>query len=821
MSSLPTLLVAGRLRLADTTDTPAEGLTPIDYITKWCKDRMPEFGGRTASMADRVLIVRAETGSGKSTVLPVALFRILRSKDAPAGVKYRGPGVICTQPRVLTAIALSADVSAPHSPWNPDMIEGETVGFQTGPVSNRPRAGLIFATAGVLAVQLRAQEDSEIMGRYRFIIVDEVHERSLDGDMLMASLKGFYGRNVGNERLPFLILASATINPARYAEYFGVGSENVVEVIGRQYPIETTWPAQGTNNYPREAAEVAARIHESHPDDAASRADIMIFVPGALESTLVNTYLFKANRKWIEEEKGIAPMLILTINREVVISQTGDYPLVFEKPERLPLVGGRVPLRRVIIATVVAETGLTIDTLKYLIDAGWNRAREVYPPWLVEGVVTRPAARSRIQQRKGRVGRLFPGEFYPLYTQNVFDALDEQQLPEIVLVGPADIFLAIIREQQRQKLRLGAASPEFALEDLTLLDPPAPEAFAAANAIATAAGLVSLTAPLPDRWPVPVGATPGPLAARGYGLTQLGHIAAAFSRVSMEGARVLLAGLAWGVAASDLATAVAMFGSPLSSLLTTEERGLVNKQLPPGANALRAALPSYFTSRHGGGVASPPSESEMFYFRARLLIADDFAEAALIFDAFMRRLDSAQGDIAGVADWCEGIGLDFDALIDLARRRDQVIEEMIGAGLDPFRDASERLSTLTVERFVPGLSAFKRCLYDGLRTRLVRWRATHPEGAGYYTLQGGRVKTPDFLSDAMANRLRALRGARVAATDWKPLWLLTDTIRMKPAPQRAEDFAPPLLYVAETNLVSILDGFVDPDIDFTAPRTFP
>jgi hypothetical protein len=795
---------------------------------------MPEFGGRSASLADRILVVRAETGSGKSTTLPVAVFRILRSESTPAGRRYRGPGVICTQPRVLTAIALATDVSS--RPWNPDMVLGETVGFQTGPVSNKPPAGLVYATAGVLAVQLRNQEDADIMGRYRFILIDEAHERALDSDMTLMLLRNFYQRNAGNKQLPFLLLTSATFATRRYAEYFGVGAENIVEVIGRAYPIETHWPAQGTNNYPAEAAAVALRIHEEHPDDRPEQADILIFMPGGPESTAVAKALARPGAASSNEASASParrrPFLVLTINREVIVSQAGDYPLVFEKPERLPLIGGERPARRIIISTVVAETGLTIDTLRYVIDCGWSRTKEVYQPWGAEGIVTRPAPQSRVEQRKGRAGRLFPGDFYPLYTKNVHGALEAQQLPEIISVGVAEIYLAIVREQQRQKLRTGAP-PEFRVEDMTLLDPPPPEALLAASATAVALGFVSARAPLPRSWPPAelteaVLAAPGlgPLAlARGYGLTALGHIAALFARTPMEGVRAIFAGYMWGVAASDLITAVAMFGTPLPDLLVgrgREKKGATPSALPPGAAALRAALPPFLILRTGGGVTGvlPPSESEAFYFRARLLLADDFAEAILLFDAFALRIDASQGDVAAVTDWCTSVGLSFEAMLGIAIKRESIIEEMIVAGLNPFRAADRRLATLSIDEFTEGVCALKQCLYAGLSTRLLRWDPGHPEGPAYVSPQGLRVRTPGLFTDAMASRLKALHVTQGPAEALRPRWIITDQIRLMPAPPRSGDTGQPLLYIADTNLVSVLDGYIDPDPDFGCVRAF-
>ena len=862
--NLPTLLVPGSLRAGDGAPVgPTE--TPLAYIQGWLRRRMPEFGGRDTSPANRVLVVRAETGSGKSTILPVGVFRLLRSERTPASVRFSGAGVICTQPRVLTAIALATDVSAARQIGgatvriNPDMVLGETVGFQTGPVSNAAPSGLLYATAGVLAVQLRNMEDGEFMERYRFILVDEAHERSLDSDALLMLLRNFFERNAGNPRLPFLLLTSATFDTARYAEYFGVGPANVVEVAGRAFPITTHWPAQGTNDYPAEAAATVLRLHEAHLDDPPARADVLVFMPGAAEATAVVAALLAAQLRFeAEAAAGADPargaFLVLTLNREVVISQTGDFPLVFAPPASLPAVNGRRPVRRVVVATTVAETGLTIDTLRYVVDCGWSRTMELYPPEGVTGLLTRPAPRSRIKQRQGRAGRLFPGDFFPLYTEKVHAALDEQQLPEILATGPAELYLTFVREQQRQKLRTGRV-PEYRVEDLALLDPPPPESLLAANATAVALGFVAPRTALPRAWPPAsielLGAAPADgsvvsAAATGYGLTPLGHLAALFARVPMEGARILLAGPVWDAATSDLLTAVAMFTVSLPDLLSGRGRtrkGAAPSALPPGAAALRAALPSFLVARTmggggggdsgdgafggggavGGGVTgiTPPSESEAFYFRARLILGDDFAEAVLLYDAFAARIALTKGDLAAAAAWCEDVGLSFEAMLGVARRRDDLINDLIVAGINPFRALDRRLSVLPAAEFTAGLRAFKRCLYDGLRGRLLRYDpGTASVGPAYVSAQGLRVRTPSLFTDAMAGRLQALHVTPGPADTLRPVWILTDQLRLMPAPQRENDAAPPFLYVAETNLVSVMDGFVDPDPGFGGPRAF-
>jgi hypothetical protein len=136
----PTLLVKGSLSLSDKAKmAKANRDLPINYIILWLKKRMPEYGYNKANLEDRILIVRAETGSGKSTVLPVEVFRILRNKDTPISEKYTGQMVICTQPRISpttdNATRIAEELGVPieevsnntfvYSNYNPSLIDGQ------------------------------------------------------------------------------------------------------------------------------------------------------------------------------------------------------------------------------------------------------------------------------------------------------------------------------------------------------------------------------------------------------------------------------------------------------------------------------------------------------------------------------------------------------------------------------------------------------------------------------------------------------------------------------------------------------------------------
>jgi hypothetical protein len=785
--SKPTLLVAGNLKRPNLPD-----VIPVDYITQWVVSHNPDVGDR-ARPQDRILIVMSQTGSGKSTILPVALFRLLRSKDTPLGRKYLGKDVLCTQPRVATAVALATQ-DIPK--YNPDMIIKKTIGYQTGPATEKPEHGLIFATVGVLTQQLRTMEDSAIMARYKFIIVDEAHERSKDVDVTLMRLKMFYMRNEGNPKLPFLLLASATIDVGRYAAFFGLGNDNTVIIEGRTFPITDHFPEKGTNDFVKEAADVAIQIHEAS-DDPPEKADILIFAPGEAEIKDI----VKTLRDY--SEKSAKPFLVLIITREAVIEDTREYQQVFVPHADLPFIKGRPPVRRILVATNVVETGLTVHTLRYVIDSGWAKSVDVYQPYGIAGLIARPAPRSRILQRKGRAGRVFPGDFYPLYTRNVYESLEEQQLPEIITDGVMGVILDLVGEQQRQKLLRHEQVPEFRVEDIDMLDIPPVEALRSALEFTLAAGFVSPSTVISESYSG---------TKMGYGLTWMGKIAGRFSRTPLEGVRAILSCYVWGCSILDMITIVALFGKPIGSLLISEEA----KKDPRGSRAVYACLPPFLSAKFGGladdekGIQIPPSEAEMTLYRSRLIVADDFIEELLIVEAFIAQLNGSGGNIGALGEWCANLGLSVEALIDVVTYRETIIEEALIAGLDPFWGGNYRIHASTIETFTSTVMRIKRCLYDGLRSNLLKY----DEKSNTYRMRFGlEVEVPAAFTDKEISKLMliGIEGVR------KPQYILTDKIEIK-LNKRSATGKTPIIYRLKTSLISVLDGFVNVDADYLSPR---
>jgi HrpA-like RNA helicase len=810
MSKLPTLLVPGSLSV---NGIQLSDEIPVKYIINWLKLRMPEYGSIKFDVNNRILIVRAKTGSGKSTILPVEIFRILRDSSTAVAKQYVGPSVICTQPKIITAMSLAYDVSS--RPWNPDMVLSRTVGYHTGPFSERSRSGLLYATSGILMTQLRHHSDAEIMERYRFILIDEAHERSTDSDMVLMMLRNFYARNIGNKMLPFLILTSATYNPILYSEYFGIGPDNIIEITGRAQPIEVRWPKTGVNDFPIAAAETAIMIHEENMSDLPYQADVLIFLPGISEITRAADRLNESLGRFTTN-----PYMVIIIDSVSISSQGPAFKQVMMPPDQIPWIRGHRPVRRIILSTNVAETGLTIDTLKYVIDSGWTKSMETYPLSGATGLIARPIQKNNAIQRFGRCGRLFPGIVYPLYLESTFNGLSQRQVPHIITEGIHSIFIAIVSEQHRQKIR-SSQHPDFRTEHISMIDSPPAESFIMSNSIATELGFMSLDAPLPTTWPpvefeLAICERPDiSPQMRGCGLTALGQLASKFNKLTMEGIRVLFSGHVHMASMSDLITAVSMFTYTTKSLFMRESP---SGGLPIHAAALRESLPLFVVDKHakvGGSAALPPTEYEEFYYRSKLLIADDFIESILIVTKFMNMVNQCAGDLRKLSEWCRSVQLNMAQLFAISAIRATVIADLIAAGMNPYHNAEYQISDSTEKTFSTRILCIKKCLYSGLRTHLLTLDA---ELGLYRTQQNELVKTDPLFSDALRARLNAI-DVTIDGENAKPKWIMTDRLSLELV-GRDRRGQQPIMYSINASMVSVLDGFIQPDSTFNAPRRF-
>ena len=743
---LPTLLVKGSIEGIDEV--------PITYITNWLKNHMYEYGHASATLNDRILVIQAKTGSGKSTILPVEVFRILRNKDVPLGTRYTGQKVICTQPRVLTAIELAKDVTV----RNKDMVVGLTVGYHTKPAVEKPRTGLIYATLGILSRQLTVFTDEMLMKEYKFIIIDEAHERTMGSDIALFMLYHFYKRNVGNKNLPFLILTSATIDTKKYADYFNISYDNMILISGQSYDIITNWAPNDINNLLMYTCDVVKNI--CLINDPVDKADVLIFVPGAKETKSLIEALKKLQ---------ISNVLILKLDSGAVEHNTYDYKMLFTDQNNLPKKNNKIP-RRIIVSTAVAETGLTIGTCKYVIDYGYHRSMETYPLYNATGLITKPAPQSRITQRRGRVGRLFDGVFYPTYTEESYNLLDKQQLPEIFTSSNEYNYVHLVFHKILGKLEI---------DKLNLLDPPSIETFINANSIATLLGFIDNNSLL----------------------TNLGKIASKFSSISMEHAKIIFSGFINNVAILDLVTICALMKSDKERLFMTfrkykkhmEENNLeYNKSIPCcDGYALHESLPKFIME----------GSTDEYYYKYKLLICDEFIESLFIFESFINIIMKYK-DVELVEMWCMDNCLNFSELQTVYYNRESIIDELLASGIDILYNNEFRIIHQDEIKFMESLINIKKCIYEGLKNNII----IYDEDTKFYKSLKGDLRiivNSSILNTQLQNKLYAAG----TITDYiTPKYMITDRFII------SQNMSEEIMYSINTNYISILDGYIYPDL---------
>jgi HrpA-like RNA helicase len=417
---------------------------------------------------------------------------------------------------------------------------------------------------------------------------------------------------------------------------------------------------------------------------------------------------------------------------------------------------GYRPKRRVILSTNVAETGLTLDGLKYVIDAGYNKETEYNPVYGTMALITKPAPRSRIRQRRGRSGRKFPGVFYPMYSFQIHESLPLLQFPQILTNDISTIMMDIIREQLKTKKRAGL--PEvFRVSDIDMIDCPTPDAIADAMWRLYNMGFVS-----PDS-----DAGPGT-----YNLTPLGELGSLMGGLPPELARMILAGYSWKVSPLDLISIAVWINLDAEPGLrgTTPEWAKENPNKPPPGITWENVYGKLMDAEPAG--------------RLRALVGDHFMDGMFLAAALMKTLADGTLDSAAarLRSFCDDSFLSYDRCIALLQQRDKIIEALLTEGFDLSGE-----SFIDIGLSVEYLTRVKYCIYDGYRSHLLTL-----VGETYRTAKGLEVVPPSNL---------------YPETKVKPKYLLYHQLELS-LNKKTNIFRP------KVSIVSVLDGFIAPDANF-------
>ena len=393
-----------------------------------------------ALLANQVIIVCGETGSGKTTQLPKICLELGRGTKGLIGH---------TQPRRIAASATARRIASElGTPL------GENVGYKIRFTDKLSRgASVKLMTDGIL---LAETQGDRLLKQYDTIIIDEAHERSLNIDFLLGYLKQLLPKRPDLK----LIITSATIDAERFARHFGSGESPapIVEVSGRLYPVEIRYrpvydPAFSPSDDPAKNAQKTVSRAEAAREqrnliEAIAEAvdevcrigsgDVLIFLPGEREIRDTADILRRRHPPHVE----ILPLFarLSAQEQEKIFRPTNA--------------------RRIVLATNVAETSLTVPGIRFVIDPGLARVKRYSYRNKVEQLHIEPVSRAAANQRAGRCGRVASGICIRLYEEQDFELRPEYTTPEILRSSLASVILRM------KALRLGD------VETFPFLEPP-------------------------------------------------------------------------------------------------------------------------------------------------------------------------------------------------------------------------------------------------------------------------------------------------------------------------------------------------------------
>ncbi len=379
-------------------------------------ESLPVSGKRDEIMAamqqHQVIIVCGETGSGKTTQLPKIALALGRGKcNAPPGTK--GQLIGHTQPRRIAASSVAKRIAEElKTPL------GDVVGFKVRFQDRLSRdASVKLMTDGIL---LAETQTDPLLKAYDTIIIDEAHERSLNIDFLLGYLRQILPRRPDLK----VVVTSATIDADRFAKHFesAKGPAPIIYVSGRTFPVEQRYrPFEDSRDYGMNEA-IADGVDELWAGNASG--DILVFLPGEREIREAADHL----------RKHLAHQPVMR-NAEVL-------PLFarLSQAEQDRIFDGHTG-RRIVLATNVAETSLTVPGVRYVIDAGTARVKRYSFRSKVEQLLVEPVSQAAANQRAGRCGRVANGICIRLYDEAGFNSRPRFTDPEILRSSLAGVIL--------------------------------------------------------------------------------------------------------------------------------------------------------------------------------------------------------------------------------------------------------------------------------------------------------------------------------------------------------------------------------------------
>jgi len=814
---LPTLLKKGvvkkssHMSFEDVKNLP--NIRAIDYIIQFI-ERRTETRSSSAKIlpkkiGHKVLLIRSGTGSGKSTTIAPELYKAFHKTDRR--------GITITQPKVLTAIDKAQDMAQIFR----ELTMGLNVGYQTGSRTFRPaERGITSMTPGILLNMLASSTPEEIAKRHSFILIDEIHEKDINTETNLYLIKKFMMEYWNEPNCPFLILMSATFDPKPFIDYFECPPCNFIDVEGRTFPIIPHFPEYDVHNYLTYALHKSLELHVNNISDLSSSVrDIIIFVKNKKDAKVLieglNMFNAVATVKGLEyskqyvkelDKKGGSDkkhfILPILLNRQSFQEGGRDYrnlfsdikylktPIYSVDDKKLGKIKSYVPAaRKIIVSTPIAETGITIETLKYCIDTGWVLSPEFNPDFGTEILLNKNVTKNMAEQRQGRVGRLAQGEWYPCYTKKTFEDLP-CDLHSKFITDDITVFLLniIVNEtkttmeevnpqdfsevEQKTLFRQYKLRPswhkitsenDIDFKSLDFFAPPSSSGLCYSLEKLYILGLIDIN----------------------YNPTVLGYHVNLLRKVKIEPVRMIFAGFCHGANILDLIT--------IASFLQVERRMICSRK---------------YKSRNPANLDESTSQ---FYNRA--LIADEFIDCLFIWNEFMHEVgrieemvkegSTTKFSINYIQKWCDANEIYYSGLVDVIYTRDELIESFISIGVNPYWNGLD-LETGTynlndifkrnLDEGIEEIRKIKRCILDGYRLNLAQWNKCTNNYETMHRPQKINVKstlTSQISTEQERPQIIALSNVMVMA-----------------------DFLNVTYKFQSSGCISVMDGFVEVDVNF-------
>ncbi|TEA13639.1 putative ATP-dependent RNA helicase prh1 [Colletotrichum sidae] len=397
-----------------------------------------------------VLLLVGETGSGKSTQVPQFLVnepwcrrQVVKTEEDGREVSVGGM-IAVTQPRRVAATTLAHRVSREAGTPLGESRDG-MVGYSVRFDHQVPKGTKIkFLTEGMLLQELLRDPD---LRQYSAVVVDEIHERSVDVDLVSGFLKQILtSERKGRGGIPLkVVVMSATADVERIQGFFAPevskeaskgeevnsppSSVEVLRIQGRQFPVKTIHTPKPVPDIQQSMLQTIFKIHMEEP----LPGDILAFLTGQEE--------IESTQALIEE---YAATLASNVPKIKVLPLYGQLSMEGQHAAFQPIKGGFT--RKIVLATNIAETSVTVPGVRYVVDGGKAKVKQFRSRLGMESLLAKPISKSSAIQRTGRAGREGPGKCFRLYTQGTFDTLQEADLPEILRI---DVLGAVLTMKAR------------------------------------------------------------------------------------------------------------------------------------------------------------------------------------------------------------------------------------------------------------------------------------------------------------------------------------------------------------------------------------